>query len=51
MTILNKWFRSDAKAAPPVDFTLPDDEGRPFTYDAEFRDRKNSVLVWYRGHW
>ncbi len=42
---------TDTRSTPPVDFTLPDDQGRPFVYDAEFRARRNSVLVWYRGHW
>ncbi len=42
---------TEKKLIPPVDFTLPDDEGRPFVYDAEFRARRNSVLIWYRGHW
>lgn len=50
MSILDRWFPT-VPPLPPVDFTLPDDEGRPFTYDAEFRRRRNSVLVWYRGHW
>ena len=42
---------TDKRSTPPVNFTLPDDQGRPFVYDAEFRARRNSVLVWYRGHW
>ena len=51
VSILSRWLSSDTGSTPPVDFTLPDDEGRPFTFDSEFRDRRNSVLVWYRGHW
>ncbi|MCZ6795364.1 MAG: hypothetical protein O7J95_17295 [Planctomycetota bacterium] len=35
----------------PVDFSLPDDRGNTVVYDAAFRSRHNSVLVWYRGHW
>ena len=51
MSILDRWFPKKPAPEAPVNFTLPDDEGRPFTFDAEYRGRKSSVLVWYRGHW
>ena len=40
-----------APLLPPVDFVLPDQDEQNFVYDAEYRDRTHSVLVWYRGHW
>ena len=36
---------------PTIDFTLTDDEGRPFAFDAAYRAHKNALLVFYRGHW
>ena len=51
MSFLSRFFAATTKPIPPVNFTLPNDEGRPFQFDAEHRRRKNYVLVWYRGHW
>jgi len=39
------------KDRSPVNFTLPDDREQAFVYDADYRRRKNAVLIWYRGHW
>lgn len=32
------------------DFNLEDEQGNPLTL-SQFRDKKNVVLVFYRGHW
>jgi hypothetical protein len=34
-----------------IDFTLPDEEGKEFAFDAAYRATKNALLVFYRGHW
>jgi hypothetical protein len=36
--------------SPAPDFTLESKDGGPVTLSS-FRDRKNVVLVFYRGHW
>ena len=51
MSFLSRLFSADKRPVPPVSFSLLDDQERVFVYDATYRSRKNSVLVWYRGHW
>ena len=36
--------------SPTPDFTLEDEKGKPLTL-SQLRDKKNVVLVFYRGHW
>ncbi len=35
----------------PHDFTLPTDGDQPFTFDAGLRERQDTLLFFYRGHW
>lgn len=35
----------------PTDFTLTDQDGQPFVFDAERRARSNLLLFFYRGYW
>src|SRR5262245_44211778 len=39
-----------AMGSPAPDFTLESKDGKTVTLSS-FRDRKNVVLVFYRGHW
>ena len=35
----------------PLDFTLPDADGAPLCFDADYRSRRNALLFFYRGYW
>ncbi|MDC3379269.1 peroxiredoxin family protein [Planctomycetota bacterium] len=34
-----------------IDFTLPDEQGGQFSFDADSRGKKNALLSFYRGYW
>lgn len=34
-----------------IDFTLPDADGNPFTFDAAYREAVNPLLFFFRGFW
>jgi peroxiredoxin len=36
---------------PLHDFTLPDADGGDFTFDADVRKARDSLLFFYRGSW